>query len=163
MSQSDLKTYRRVLSTFKGRRCFATFATNSVKLFIETNVKGSPYIWIDPPWECFDGDARVTSSASCPRHDEPDYRARFDRWCGSMAFLKDAFFEDFEVSGEEGLALLFRGGHRLIVPIDSEPIDDDAPSWYEHWYANEGTQANQSPDPALASGTPPAGQESRLP
>ena len=76
MSSRDYQRHHAQLSALRGRKAFATLATNSIKLHIDANKKEGTYLWIDPPWEFYRENVLVGSSASCPDHTLPDYDAR---------------------------------------------------------------------------------------
>ena len=128
MSQRDIDQNRELVLSFRGCRCFATLATNSIKFCIDDPDKKGRYIWIDPPWVFSRGWDEITSSDAYSEDTEDSFR----EWCKLFEPLRDTVLEQFE-EGEQGAAtFIFRGGYRLFVPDDGEREEDMD---YDHWYA----------------------------
>ena len=129
MSLRDLKENRKTLLAFKGRQCFASLATNSIKIHIDKNQKNGRYIWIDPPWLFFQGLDTVTSS-----HEYSD--RGFKKWCEKFAALRKTVFDDFKETADGDITFYFPDRYRLFVPSASSSDEEDD-SWYDHWFASE--------------------------
>jgi hypothetical protein len=128
MSQRDIDQNRDTTLSFKGRRCFASLHTNSIRVRIDDNEKQGRYIWIDPPWVFSRERDEITSSEGYSE----DTEHSFGEWCELFEPLRDTVLEQFE-EGEQGAAtFIFRGGYRLFVPDDGEREEDMD---YDHWYA----------------------------
>ncbi len=129
MSQRDLDQNRALLSSFKGRRCFATLATNSMKFRIDDSTKKGRYIWIDPPWVFSRGWQEITSS---DEYTDESFR----QWCELFGPLRETMFADFSEGADGSLTLCFPDGYRLFVPAECES-GEEHDSDYDHWYACE--------------------------
>jgi hypothetical protein len=126
MSQRDLQQNKATLTGFKGRRCFAALATNSIRLRFDDREKQGHYIWVDPPWVFSSSLDEITTSGSYSED-------TFIEWCQLFSALRETTLQDFE-SGQNGeVTLVFADGYKLFIPLDPEPDDPD--SDYDHWYA----------------------------
>ena len=137
MSSRDYQRHHAQLSALRGRKAFATLATNSIKLHIDANKKEGTYLWIDPPWEFYRENVLVGSSASCPDHTLPDYDARVRQWFDQFGSLYDTAIADATASPDGSLEIRFFGGGELFVPPDASERD----LWYDHWYYKDGAKA----------------------
>jgi hypothetical protein len=126
MSQRDLEQNRAALVAFKGRRCFASLHTNSIRFRIDDSEKQGRYIWIDPPW-MFSHERKEITSWDAYSDDG------FKKWCQLFEPLRNTVLQDFEEEEHGAVTLIFADSYRLFVPIDSESEEDD--SDYDHWYA----------------------------
>jgi hypothetical protein len=131
MSARDYDLYQRELSPLRGRRCFVTLATNSIKLHIDENKKKGTFLWLDPPWTFCRNGILIESSASCPDHSEPDYKSRFRRWCSRFDSIFETTINDLTATPDGALEIAFDGGHEIVLPADQSKQTD---SWYDHWY-----------------------------
>jgi len=128
MSQRDLEQNRKTLTAFKGRRCFGSLHTNSMRFRVDDNDKQGRYIWIDPPWVFSHEHKEITSSDGYSEETETSFR----EWCNLFEPLRDTVLEQFEEAEQGAVRFIFRGGYRLFVPDDGEREEDMD---YDHWYA----------------------------
>ncbi len=127
MSLRDIERSRAVLESFKGRRCFATLATNSIKFRFGDGATKGRYIWIDPSWVYSREWGEITSSDA---YTDETFRA----WCELFDALRETVFEHFEEAADGSLTLHFSGGYRLFVPAQLT-AEEDRDLEYDHWYA----------------------------
>ena len=126
MSQRDLQQNEAALAGFKGRRCFATLHTNSIRLRFDDREKQGHYIWVDPPWVFSSALEEVTTSDSYSE-------ATFAEWCQLFSALRETTLQDFLSGQNGGVTLVFADDYRLFISLD--PESDDSDSDYDHWYA----------------------------
>ena len=128
MSQRDLQQNRATLTGFKGRRCFASLATGSIRFRFDDREKQGHYIWVDPPWVFSSASVEITTSSAYTED-------RFKEWCQLFEPLRETTFQDFEPGQNGEVTLVFSDGYKLFIPLD--PEDDDPESDYDHWYAHD--------------------------
>jgi len=136
MSQRDLQQNRATLIGFKGRRCFASLATNSIRFRFDDRDKQGHYIWVDPPW-VFSSDLQEITTSNEYSEDT------FEEWCRLFSALRENILLDFEEAGSGEITLVFSNGYRLFVPLD--PESDDLDSDYDHWYAHDASRQHVKP------------------
>ena len=124
-----------IIKSLIGSFCERTIACNSIKLRFgcEISVKGTSYIWIDPPWEFRLNNKVITNAYDCPHFEEPDYKETFELWCSQFSPLNKAILSNAIFSSNGDLTLEFEHGYNLLVPY--EEADPDEEEFYEHWYA----------------------------
>ena len=143
MSARDYQRHHEQLSALKGRRAFATLATNSIKLHIDENKKDGTYLWIDPPWEFYRDDTLVESSDSYPDDTIPDHGARVQNWFSRFDPIYETAIAEIAATPDGGLQIQFFGGGEILVPGDNSERD----LWYDHWYYKDPNRPNQTLQP----------------
>ena len=128
MSQRDLQQNKAILAEFKGRHCFATLHTNSIKFRFDDRVKQGHYIWVDPPWTFLSNLKKITTSDA---YSEDTFR----EWCQLFSALRETVLLDFEEGKHGEVTLIFSNGYQLFIPL--APESDDLDSDYDHWYAHD--------------------------
>lgn len=125
MSQRDLNEDEGTLIGFKGRRCFATLHTNSIRFRFDDQEKQGHYIWVDPPWVLLSGSEEITNSQSYSEN-------RFEEWCRLFSAVRETTLQDFETGKDGEVTLVFANG------LKNNPLDPDSDNRdldYDHWYA----------------------------
>ncbi|MBM3846940.1 MAG: hypothetical protein FJ405_11735 [Verrucomicrobia bacterium] len=131
MSQRDIDQNRELVLSFRGRRCFATLATNSIRFRVDAEDKKGRYIWIDPPWVLSCGWDEIAASEDYSEDTEDSFR----EWCTLFEPLRDTVLEQFDEGADGSATFIFRGDYRLVVPDNGEREEDMD---YDHWYALDG-------------------------
>ena len=128
MSLSDLQQNQATLTGFKGRRCFASLATGSIRFRFDDRERQGHYIWVDPPWVFSSPSAEITTSGAYTEEGAKE-------WFQFFGPLRETTFQDFEPRQNGEVTLIFSDGYRLFIPLD--PESDATDSDYDHWYAND--------------------------
>jgi len=131
MKDTDKKQFELLLIKLIGKRCSRTFACNSIKLRFETD-NNIQYIWIDPPWEFFCKNYKITDSYECPHHTEEDYPLKFKIWCDRFSPLDSILFINYRFNIKNDLILEFDKAYKIIVPFTIPNPEEEL--WYSHWY-----------------------------
>jgi hypothetical protein len=131
MSAQDYRLYHDKLSALRGRKCFVTMATNSIKVHIDEDKKNGIFLWLDPPWEFRKDGIVIETSASCPDHTESDYERRFRLWGSRFEPIFDSKIRDITAAPSGSLQITFTDGYEVFLPEDPSVQTD---SWYDHWY-----------------------------
>ena len=114
-----------IIEGFVGKECERTLACNTLKIrFGEKN----PYIWIDPPWQLFRNEVKITASIDYPEEEEG-----FRVWSETLNPLNRTVLTKYDYSVKDGLSLYFSNVYRLNAPTTLDVID--AEDFYSHWYA----------------------------
>jgi hypothetical protein len=129
MSQRDLQQNRATLTGFKGRRCFASLATGSIRFRFDDREMQGHYIWVDPPWVFSSASAEITTSGAYTEEEAKE-------WFQLLGPLRETTFQDFEPRQNGEVTFIFSDGYRLFIPLD--PESDTTDSDYDHWYAYNG-------------------------
>jgi hypothetical protein len=120
------------LASLAGTPLSSTIVTNSLKLRFNTNIdlRGKPYLWIDPPWELYEADSLIAES------DEYDKDGDQEGFFSKCAPLYSTVLESSTYDNGV-LTLNFKGSPRLTLPPCIDLIDSE--DWYHHWYVSDGT------------------------
>jgi len=62
MSARDFERDAVILRRFLGKPLAPALPTNSIKLMADSARHGEEYIWVDPRWDLFEGNAHVIGS-----------------------------------------------------------------------------------------------------
>jgi len=134
VSAKDLETYGPVARGFCGNPLFLSLPTNSIKLLAARGGPGTPYIWIDPPWDLSRNGQLLATAADYPNPQDPDYKAKHDAWGHEVRPLLDgAVLEGVTGYSDGTTEFSFAGALKLSCP-DLGSTEDS--SWYDDWYAS---------------------------
>jgi hypothetical protein len=140
MSLRDLQNNKATLSGFKGRHCFASLATNSIRFRFDHREERGRYLWVDPPWVLSGVGGQITTSGEYTED-------TFAEWCVLFFGLRECILLDFEETEIGEVTFNFSDGYRLYVPLDPQSghVDSD----YDHWYAHDASQVSQALETAV--------------
>lgn len=129
-SGRDAEEFGAVVDALVGRRCARSLATDSIKLRfgVERDPRGTHYVWIDPPWALYAGDALVTTSEGY----DPE---AFAAWSRLLAPLDDDVLAGWTHSDDGAASFAFASGCRIELPPHAERREPDG--WYTRWYARD--------------------------
>ena len=137
MSRFDFQEFARVVNEFKYKPLAINFAANSINLsrkIATRRVKGSPYIWIDAPWQLWQGRTLVTESISYPDPHTVSGPRKERRWLknAGKGFDKQALLS---LTLYRDRIALFRFSGGWTIHASGWAADRNNEMWYDDWYA----------------------------
>jgi hypothetical protein len=124
----DAQEFGPIVDAIVGKAFERSLAVNSIKLRFGTqsDLKGTHYIRVDPPWEFHDPDGIVTTS------DEYTDEG-FTEWCRLFDPINSGVLESWTETADGVVVFRFKNGYSIFPPNSSDSRDED--EWYSHWYA----------------------------
>jgi hypothetical protein len=124
----DAEEFAPIVDAVVGRSFERSLAVNSIKLGFGTrfDLKGTHYIWIDPPWEFHAPDGIVTTSDEYT--DET-----FVEWSRLFEPINSGVLASWNEMADGVVIFRFENGYCIVLPNCSDSTD----LWYSHWYASD--------------------------